>query len=164
MNRLDDMTFQGEVVIVQRPHQMPCRLYSFASVDEAFNAFSQDAIFTSWDSFSKFQENFAGDDDFINEVKEQLENSGIALDQPFAEWALYCNHDTEFLPMPVGKLSLLKELADYDMHQGQVFVADGESYRDFIDEIYDNTRGHNEPLRVQIRKALWVEEDEEEAE
>lgn len=43
--------------------------------------------------------------------------------------------------------------------------ADGESYRDFIDEIYDNTRGHNEPLRVQIRNgSLWVEEDEEEAE
>lgn len=160
MNKLEDMTMHGEVVIVQRPHQLPCKVCSFASIDEAFKAFVADGIYTTWDSFSDFADNFAGDDDFINEVKVKLEMNGMDLNKPFAEFAISPNHEIEYLPMPIDKVSLLGEMVDYDMHCGHVFIAEGESYIDFIAEIYDRTRGHNEPHYKQITSALWMEDVE----
>lgn len=164
MYTLDDLTNKGEVCIVLRPHQMPCKVLSYVSVDDAFNSWKDKGIFCIHNNFAEFCENFAGDDDFIEHSREKLESAGIDPKSSFCEFSVSDTMEADFIPCPVDKLDLLQQLVDDDMYGSHVFVADGQSYREWIDEIYRYTRGHNEPSVGKIMDALRVEEDEEEEE
>ena len=159
---LDDLTNKGQVCVVLRPHQMPCKVLDYASVDEAFDLWVAGKL-AYWSNFTEFSEDFP-DEDFLTLAKEKLDNAGINPDEEFVEFSICEAADYEFLPSLIDKMELLERVVGDDMYGAHVFVADGQSYREWIDEIYRYTRGHNEPSVGKIMDALMVEGDSEEEE
>lgn len=160
---MDDKTTAGEVVVVIRPNQGPAKVFSYVNIEDAFSSWRDSVIYCEYKSFDDFKDTFQGDDAFIQEAKENLDAAGIDPSSPFVEWSPCDSWETEFLPMPVNKMDLLYDVIRYDAYQAQIFLAEGQSYRDYISEIYDSTRGHAQPSSGQIRKALFVAEESEEA-
>lgn len=160
---MDDKTTAGEVVVVIRPHQGSAKVVSYVSLEDAFSSWSESTIYCEYKSFDDFKDSFQDDDDFIQEAKEKLDAAGIEPSSPFVEWSPCDSWETEFLPMPVNKMDLLYDVIRYDAYQAHIFLAEGQSYRDYISGIYDGTRGHAEPSFGQIRRALFVAEESEEA-
>lgn len=159
---LDDLTNKGQVCVVLRPHQRPCEVLDYASVDEAFDLWVAGKL-AYWSNFTEFSKDFP-DEDFLTLAKEKLDNAGINPDEEFVEFSICEAADYEFLPSPIDKMELLERVVGDDMYGARVFVADGQSYREWIDEIYRYTRGHNEPSVGKIMDALMVEGDSEEEE
>ena len=88
--------------------------------------------------------------------------SYVSVEDAFSSWresAIYC----EYKSFDDFKDSLQDDDAiRHDAYQAQIFLAEGQSYRDYISEIYDGTRGHAQPSFGQIRRALYVAEESEE--
>lgn len=137
---LNDKSRMGEVVIIRRPHMGSPKIFSYPSITDAFNTWVADKICT-WNSFSDFQKNFEGDDDFLAFAKEELQDAGIGAEDPFVEF-VFCN-EVQYLPLPLNKEDLLHDVVRDDMHAGHVFVSEGESYDEWFDSIVRITQGHN---------------------
>lgn len=130
----------GEVVIIQRPHRGSAKIFTYPSINDAFNTWVADKICT-WNSFADFQKNFDGDDDFLAFAKEELKDAEIGPEDPFVEF-VFCN-EVQYLPLPLNKEDLLHDVVCDDMHAGHVFVSEGESYDEWFDYIVRITQGHN---------------------
>lgn len=137
---LNDKSSVGEVVIIQRPHRGSPKIFTYPSIDYAFNTWVADKICT-WDSFADFHKSFDEDDDFLAFAKEKLKDAKIGSEDPFVEFE-FCN-EVQFLPLPLNKEELLHDVVCDDVHAGHVFVSEGESYDEWFDHIVRITQGHN---------------------
>ena len=137
---LNDKSVAGEVIIIQRPHRGSPKIFTYPSINDAFNTWVEDKICT-WNSFADFQKNFDGDDDFLAFAKEELKDAEIGPEDPFVEF-VFCN-EVQYLPLPLNKEELLHDVVCDDMHAGHIFVSEGESYDEWFDYIVRITQGHN---------------------
>lgn len=154
---LNDKVLSGEVMVVRVPHRFKPKLYTYTSVEAAMLDWLDNAIYHEYANFNEFENEFDGDDALIEFTKEKLEEKGIGLDQPFAEFAPTVNIDVDVIPLPCDKMDLLKEMVEGDMYSSHVFIAEDGTYLDFVDEICRFTRGHNEPSMREICNKLFID-------
>lgn len=155
--KINDLVYPGEVLIVQRPHRFPTKVYGYMNIEEAFNAFSADSNvyhmspLKDQDLEKEFE--YLRDDDYaeetvkekIQKVKDELAQAGISEDEPYIIWET--GSEIYYPDTEKGRLDLLEELVADDMHSGRVFIAEkNQTYKEFLDDVYHWTRGHNEPL------------------
>ena len=171
--KINDLVHPGEVLIVQQPHRFPTKIYGYISIEEAFKAFSADGNVYPMpplkeqdleQEFDYLRHNDYAEqtvEEKIQQIKDELAQAGITEDQPYIMWEVgsYCGYfpDTE-----KGRLDLLEELARDDMYSGRVFIAEeNQTYKEFLDDVYDKTRGHNEPSyrKLILGCALGIDED-----
>lgn len=154
MNKLTDKTM-GDVVIVRRPHRFKPTVTWFGSKEDAYRAYDLWNHIADYKNLKDFAEAI-GDEDA---ARRELEGSGIGDNEPFCEITDFpnCGCPVEYVK-ELNLDEMLDEAVSYDMHSGTVFVAeDGETWGEFAERIYENTRGHNEPSMTMIRDALYLE-------
>lgn len=150
---LNDKSSMGEVVIIQRPHRGSPKIFTYPSINDAFNTWVADKICT-WNSFADFKKNFDGDDDFLAFAKEELKDAKIEPEDPFVEF-VFCN-EVQYLPLPLNKEELLHDVVCDDMHAGHVFVSEGESYDEWFDSIVRITQGHNSVSKRMLAYEFYI--------
>ena len=159
--KLTDTARAGEVIIVRRPHTLNVKLYWYCDVDAAFDAWENDGIFTKYENYENYlAENGISNESQMEEVKKELLDAGIGLNSSFVEFSPSISRDTEFYSWNGSKIPFLCGIIEYDMYAAGIFIAeDGETYAEFVDRIFDGTRGHNEPTREHIISELGLENE-----
>lgn len=150
---LNDKSVAGEVIIIQRPHRGSPKIFTYPSINDAFNTWVEDKI-CRWNSFADFQKNFDGDDDFLAFAKAELQDAEIGPEDPFVEF-VFCN-EVQYLPLPLNKEDLLHDVVRDDMHAGHVFVSEGESYDEWFDSIVRITQGHNSVSKRMLAYEFYI--------
>lgn len=159
--KLSNTMNKGITLVVQMPHTRPCGIYSYHSLDEAFKAWIQDCHFVVHNNLEDFKTSLDGcDEDFIESQLEAV--AQLDTSKAFMEFSLSPNADyVDFYQMPINQEDLLLEMVQDDMARGFVFVADGnETYQEFVDRVYNKTRGHNEPRKSSIMLELGILEED----
>lgn len=150
---LNDFVEPGEVLIVRRPHQLKTKIASFNNIDEALNTYSDEFFYK--DSLAKQLK--AGYIDFedLCYIQEELKKEfgeAFDVDTPYYE----TNSEYYFL----DKQSLLSFLVEDNMYAARIFIAqENETYKEFIDRAFNETRGHNEPSYYLIQKEFYLEDN-----
>lgn len=158
MKKINDLVYPGEVLIVQRPDRFPAKVYGYINIEEAFEAFSANSNvypmspLKDQDLEKEFE--YLRDDDYaeetveekIQKIKDELAQAGITEDEPYIIWEKG-GEDFYYPDTEKGRFDLFQELVDDDMYSGRVFIAEeNQTYKEFLDDVYHWTRGHNEPL------------------
>lgn len=163
MTKRTDKT-SGEIVIVRRPHQRPCKVTVFYSFDEAFDAHRDDFFWTEHKNLAGYIDDSGFDKDMdkaiIEEMTAEIHDKGIADNEPFIEFYLKENEPEFYKTSDFSKENALDEAIRYDMHAAERFDAEeGETYGEFADRIFSLYAGgvHNAPSKAQIEHALMVE-------
>ena len=170
MKKINDLVYPGEVLIVQRPHRFPTKVYGYMNIEETFNAFFADSNvyhmspLKDQDLEKEFE--YLRDNDYaeetveekIQKVKDELAQAGISEDEPYIIWET--GSEIYYPDTEKGRLDLLKELVDDDMHSGRVFIAEkNQTYKEFLDDVYHWTRGHNEPSYQKLVLGCDIDDD-----
>lgn len=165
MTKRTDKT-SGEIVIVRRPHQMPCKVTVFNSFDEAFNAYRDDFTWAEHKDLAGYIDDSGFDKDMdkatIEEMTAELHDRGIADNESFIEFYLEGNEPEFYKASDISKEDALDEATRYDMHAAERFDAEeGETYGEFADRICDSYAGgeHNAPSKALIERALMIIEN-----
>lgn len=164
MGKRTDKT-SGEIVIIRRPHQMPCKVTVFYSFDEAFDAYRGDFIYAEHKGLAGYIDDSGFDKDMdkaiIEEMTAEIHDRGIADNEPFIEFYLEGNEPEFYKTSDFSKEDALDEAIRYDMHAAERFDAEeGETYEEFVDRICSCYAGgvHNAPSKAQIEHALLIED------
>ena len=164
MEKRTDKT-SGEIVIIRRPHQMPCKVTVFYSFDEAFNAYRGDFFWAEHKNLAGYIDDSGFDKDMdkaiIEEMTAELHGKGIADNEPFIEFYLEGNEPEFYKASDFSKEDALAEAIRYDMYAAERFDAEeGETYGEFSDRIFSLYAGgvHNAPSKTQIEHALMIED------
>lgn len=170
--KINDLVYPGEVLIVQRPDRFPTKVYGYMNIEEAFNAFSADSNvyhmspLKDQDLEKEFE--YLRNNDYaeetveekIQKVKDELAQAGISEDEPYIIWET--GSEIYYPDTEKGRLDLLDELVADDMHSGRVFIAEkNQTYKEFLDDVYHWTRGHNEPSYQKLMNgcAMRIDDD-----
>lgn len=162
-NRTDKTS--GEIVIIRRPHQMPCKVTVFYSFDEAFAAHRDDFFWAEHKNLAGYIDDSGFDKEMDKEMVEEMtakiHDKGIADNEPFIEFYLEGNEPEFYKASDFSKEDALAEAIRYDMHDAERFDAEeGETYGEFADRICSSYAGgeHNAPSKAQIEHALMIED------
>lgn len=159
MERTDKTS--GEIVIIRRPHQMPCKVTVFYSFDEAFNAYRGDFFWAEHKNLAGYIDDSGFDKEMVEEMTAKIHDKGIADNEPFIEFYLKENEPEFYKASDFSKEDALAEAIRYDMHGAERFDAEeGETYGEFADRIFSWYAGgvHNAPSKAQIERALMMED------
>lgn len=160
MTKRTDKT-SGEIVIVRRPHQRPCKVTVFYSFDEAFDAHRDDFFWAEHKNLAGYIDDSGFDKEMIEEMTVKIQDEGIADNEPFIEFYLKENEPEFYKATDFSKEDALDEAIRYDMHAAERFDAEeGETYGEFADRICSSYAGgeHNAPSKAQIEHALMIED------
>lgn len=162
-NRTDKTS--GEIVIIRRPHQMPCKVTVFYSFDEAFDAYRDDFFWAEHKNLAGYIDDSGFDKEMdkemIEEMTVKIQDEGIADNEPFIEFYLKENEPEFYKASDFSKEDALDEAIRYDMHGAERLDAEeGETYGEFADRIFSFYAGgvHNAPSKAQIERALMIED------
>ena len=162
--KMNDKT-SGELVWIQHPHMKPVKIgyeYSRESLYKAFGVYEHFSTYKDWADFkSNFDEE--ADADTLEHVHIQLKQAGVSDNEPFIE-TYFSGCDNEYIAKKAFDIEdIFYQLLQDDMHSAELFEAeDGETYKDFVERIYEGSRGHNAPSMTQIKNALYLDDEEEE--
>lgn len=149
----------GEIVIIRRPHQMPCKVTVFYSFDEAFDAYRDDFFWAEHKNLAGYIDDSGFDKEMVEEMTAKIHDKGIADNEPFIEFYLEGNEPEFYKTSDFSKEDALAEAIRYDMHAAERFDAEeGETYGEFADRIFSFYAGgvHNAPSKAQIEHALMI--------
>ena len=167
MNKMKtEKVIAGEVIVVQRPHQLNTKLFWNINFDEAFDAWTSEAIFCKMPSLKEQKENGdfgkdSFDEEGYNAVKELLAENDISEEDSYYEFGRGNSDVDEYIKVEnLDKEYILSELINDDMHAASYWIAkENETYEEFAARIFDGTRGHNEPSMREIFQKLGVYDD-----
>ena len=164
MTKRTDKT-SGEIVIVRRPHQRPCKVAVFYSSDEAFGAYGDDFFWAEHKNLAGYIDDSGFDKEMDKEMVEEMtakiHDKGIADNEPFIEFYLEGNEPEFYKTSDFSKEDALAEAIRDDMYAAERFDAEGgETYGEFADRIFSWYAGvvHNAPSKAQIERALMIED------
>ena len=163
MEKRTDKT-SGEIVIIRRPHQMPCKVTVFCSFAEAFDAYRDDFIWAEHKDLAGYIDDSGFDKEMdkelIEEMTAKIHAEGIADNESFIEFCLKENEPEFYKASDFSKEDALDEAIRYDMHAAERFDAEeGETYGEFADRIFSLYAGgvHNAPSKAQVEHALMID-------
>ena len=153
MASLNDFVEPGEILIIQRPHQLKPKIASFNDIDEALNAYSDKFIFCS-----SLDEQIKNEEIKFDEFQSLRSKLKKEFGDSFNVFTSY--YQTENEDYFLDKENLLSFLVQDDMHAGHLFIAkENETYKEFIDRAFESTRGHNEPSYSSILSKFYLEDN-----
>ena len=150
----------GEIVIVRRPHQRPCKVAVFYSFDEAFDAYRDNFTWVEHKDLAGYIDDSGFDKEMVEEMTAKIHDKGIADNEPFIEFYLEGNEPEFYKTSDFSKEDALDEAIRDDMHAAERFDAEaGETYEEFADRICSFYAGgaHNAPSKAQIERELMIE-------
>ena len=166
MKERTEKVIAGEVIVVQCPHQLNTKLFWHINFDEAFDAWTGEAIFCKMSSLKEQKENGdfgkeSFDEEGYNAVKELLAENDISEEDAYYEFGRGNSDIDEYIKAEnLDKEYILSELIKDDMHSASYWIAEeDETYEEFAARIFDGTRGHNEPSMREIFQKLGVYDD-----
>ena len=154
----------GELVIVRRPHQRPCTVTMFDSLDDAFDAYSDGVMYCHFANLKEMLSSFdeESDADIIESLTDKVHAEGIKDNEPFVEFTIEGNEATFDKESEFSKLSAVCECASDDMSGAEVFETEkGETYGQFEKRIvdwYSKVCPHNAPSKSQIEYAFMLDD------
>ena len=157
-----DLTY-GEIIIVRRPHQKPCSVTMFNSIEDALNAYSEEFTYNEWKNIADWEENSGFDKEYDSEIIErnkfQIHASGISDNEPFIDFFINNSYPSYFKTL--SKENALQIVISDDMNGAELFKSEqNETYENFEKRIiayYEKGR-HNAPTVSMIEIALMLDD------